>query len=238
MSIEGTVSASISRRGSPSVAPELTTSFVREALHRAIHGRRPAARPPRRPPTSSCGSRRGDVDRAIHEVIENHVRYAGAQGFVTNLGGLVTAAVTDPGQHHRAGADPVPDDRRHRPPARLRPRPTRGSATRSWSACSARTSVETAGRKQEAPGAADGAGHRPGPRPATSTGSISARGRLRPDHQGRRQAARDHGGPADPGRRRPGRRGRRRLRHLADRPLRRARAPAPPRRRVAPDPVR
>ena len=32
----------------------------------------------------------------MHEVIENHVRYAGAQGFVTNLGGLVTAAVTIP----------------------------------------------------------------------------------------------------------------------------------------------
>jgi len=29
-------------------------------------------------------------------VIENHVRYAGAQGFVTNLGGVVTAAVTIP----------------------------------------------------------------------------------------------------------------------------------------------
>ena len=29
-------------------------------------------------------------------MIENHVRYAGAQGFVTNLGGLVTAAVTIP----------------------------------------------------------------------------------------------------------------------------------------------
>jgi uncharacterized protein (DUF697 family) len=36
------------------------------------------------------------VDSAIHEVIENHVRYAGAQGFATNIGGLVTAAVTIP----------------------------------------------------------------------------------------------------------------------------------------------
>jgi hypothetical protein len=36
------------------------------------------------------------VERAVHEVIENHVRYAGAQGFVTNLGGLVTAALTIP----------------------------------------------------------------------------------------------------------------------------------------------
>jgi uncharacterized protein (DUF697 family) len=29
-------------------------------------------------------------------VIENHVRYAGAQGFLTNIGGLVTMAVTVP----------------------------------------------------------------------------------------------------------------------------------------------
>ncbi len=32
----------------------------------------------------------------MHEVIENHVRYAGAQGFVTNIGGIATAAVTIP----------------------------------------------------------------------------------------------------------------------------------------------
>ncbi len=38
----------------------------------------------------------GDVDRAVHEVIENHVRYAGAQGFLTNIGGVVTAAVAIP----------------------------------------------------------------------------------------------------------------------------------------------
>ena len=38
----------------------------------------------------------GDVDLAVHEVIENHVRIAGAQGFVTNVGGLVTAAVMIP----------------------------------------------------------------------------------------------------------------------------------------------
>ena len=36
------------------------------------------------------------MERAIHEVIENHVRYAGAQGFVTNIGGLVAFAVMVP----------------------------------------------------------------------------------------------------------------------------------------------
>ena len=38
----------------------------------------------------------GDVERAVHEVIENHVRFAGAQGLVTNLGGLVTLPVMVP----------------------------------------------------------------------------------------------------------------------------------------------
>src|SRR5690349_205038 len=77
------------------VAPAVTTSFVREALHRAIDGVGPL------PPASAAAEaqlreQRGDVEKAVHEVIENHVRYAGAQGFVTNLGGVVTAALTIP----------------------------------------------------------------------------------------------------------------------------------------------
>ncbi len=77
------------------MAPELTSNFVHQALHRAVHGVGPL------PPAAAAADKqlaeqRGDVDRAVHEVIENHVRYAGAQGFATNLGGLVTAAVTIP----------------------------------------------------------------------------------------------------------------------------------------------
>jgi EcsC protein family len=77
------------------LAPGLTAAFVREALHRAIYGIGPL------PPASSAAvkqleEQRGDVDRAIHEIIENHVRYAGAQGFLTNLGGLATMAFTVP----------------------------------------------------------------------------------------------------------------------------------------------
>ena len=77
------------------LAPELTANFVHDALHRAIHGVGPL------PPASAAAEKQlaeqhGDIDRAVHEVIENHVRYAGAQGFATNLGGLVTAALTIP----------------------------------------------------------------------------------------------------------------------------------------------
>ena len=77
------------------LAPGLTSSFVRQALDRAIRGVGPL------PPAADAADKqlteqKGDLDRAIHEVIENHVRYAGAQGFLTNLGGLVTAAFLIP----------------------------------------------------------------------------------------------------------------------------------------------
>jgi len=77
------------------IAPDLTASFVSEALRRAIDGVGPL------PAAAAAADKqlkeqRGDVEKAIHEVIENHVRYAGAQGFVTNLGGLVTAAFAIP----------------------------------------------------------------------------------------------------------------------------------------------
>lgn len=89
---------SISKALAPSVgrvAPELTANFVREALQRAINGAGPL------PGAAHAADKQlkeqhGNVDEAIHEVIENHVRYAGAQGFVTNIGGLVTAAFTIP----------------------------------------------------------------------------------------------------------------------------------------------
>jgi hypothetical protein len=77
------------------VAPDLTASFVHEALTRAINGVGPL------PAAASAADKQlaeqhGNVERAVHEVIENHVRYAGVQGFATNIGGLVTAAVTIP----------------------------------------------------------------------------------------------------------------------------------------------
>src|SRR3954452_7852332 len=77
------------------IAPGLTAAFVREALHRAIHGIGPL-RPAASAAEKQLKEQRGNVDRALHEVVENHVRYAGAQGFVTNLGGLATMAFTVP----------------------------------------------------------------------------------------------------------------------------------------------
>jgi hypothetical protein len=76
-------------------APGLSSQFVHEALRRAINGVGPL------PPAAVAADRQlveqnGDVDRAIHEVIENSVRQAGVQGFATNVGGLVTATFMIP----------------------------------------------------------------------------------------------------------------------------------------------
>ena len=76
-------------------APDLSSRFVHESMRRAIAGVGPL------PAAATYADKLlakegGDVERAIHEVIEDHVRYAGMQGFATNLGGLVTAAVAIP----------------------------------------------------------------------------------------------------------------------------------------------
>ena len=94
MSVKGSIGKRLAPHV-PALAPGLTTSFVREALHRAIHGVGPLP-PAAKAAEKQLAEQHGDVDKAVHELVENHVRYAGAQGFVTNLGGLVTAAVTIP----------------------------------------------------------------------------------------------------------------------------------------------
>jgi uncharacterized protein (DUF697 family) len=40
--------------------------------------------------------KRGDVDQAIDALVAQHIAMASAQGFVTNLGGILTAIVTTP----------------------------------------------------------------------------------------------------------------------------------------------
>ena len=77
------------------VAPGLTSGFVREALNRAVDGVGPL-QPAATAAEKQLTEQGGHVDRAIHEVIENNVRLAGAQGFVTNIGGLMTLAVAIP----------------------------------------------------------------------------------------------------------------------------------------------
>ncbi|GAA2132770.1 EcsC family protein [Nocardioides bigeumensis] len=94
MGVRHTVGAALAPRISE-MAPGLTSAFVREALHRAIVGVGPLSGAVEGA-EKQLKEQRGDVDRAVHEVIEFHVRLAGAQGFLTNIGGLVTAAVAIP----------------------------------------------------------------------------------------------------------------------------------------------
>jgi hypothetical protein len=77
------------------MAPDLNSGFVHQTVQRAIHGIGPL------PPASAAAEKQlaeqdGDVERAINELIENHISLAAAQGFVTNIGGLVTMAATVP----------------------------------------------------------------------------------------------------------------------------------------------
>ena len=98
MSVSGKAAGAVSKQLAPRIgglAPGLTTSFVREALHRAIVGVGPLPAAAKAA-DAQLKEQRGDVEKAVHEVIENHVRYAAAQGFVTNVGGLVTIALTIP----------------------------------------------------------------------------------------------------------------------------------------------
>lgn len=77
------------------LAPNATAGFVNTALERAIRGAGPldgAAAAAQK----QLDDEKGDVDAAIKAVIETHVRLAGAQGFLTNIGGLVTMTVTVP----------------------------------------------------------------------------------------------------------------------------------------------
>ena len=54
--------------------------------------------------------RRGDVDLAIESVVNQHIALASAQGFVTNLGGVLTSIVTTPCIAHLRGYD-IDDNR-------------------------------------------------------------------------------------------------------------------------------
>ncbi len=76
-------------------APDLTGSFVREALQRAVRGVGPLA-PAEAVARRHLADHDGDLEKAVRSVVDTHVRLAGASGFATNLGGLVTLTVALP----------------------------------------------------------------------------------------------------------------------------------------------
>ena len=95
MGVGDLIARGLGRSAGRGLSPHLGTGFVREVLNRAIDGvgRLPGA-------AVSADRRRadngGDADKAVHDLIEGHVRMAGVQGFLTNLGGLATMALTVP----------------------------------------------------------------------------------------------------------------------------------------------
>ncbi|MDT0202330.1 EcsC family protein [Nocardioides sp. AE5] len=92
------IGSTVGKRLAPKItqaAPAYTHGFVREALRRAIEGVGPL------PSAEQAAAKRleragGEVKQAVTKTVLVHVEYAGAQGFATNLGGLVTAAATVP----------------------------------------------------------------------------------------------------------------------------------------------
>ncbi|MEO9322850.1 hypothetical protein ABFT23_05125 [Nocardioides sp. C4-1] len=77
------------------IAPGLTEGFLLKVLDRAISGTGPFD-PAAQVAEEALAEADGDVDRAVEALVGSHVRLAGAQGFLTNVGGLVTVAVTIP----------------------------------------------------------------------------------------------------------------------------------------------
>jgi len=91
MGIAGSIGSELAQR----VAPAVTSALVRDLLERAIDGVGPI------PGAAKSADARllragGNVDEAIDALITAHLRLAGAQGFLTNVGGLVTMAVAVP----------------------------------------------------------------------------------------------------------------------------------------------
>lgn len=77
------------------LAPGFSSTFVRETLHRALDGVGPF-HPAVDVAEKALADAKGKRKRAVRHVVDHHVRLAGASGFVTNLGGLVTMTVTVP----------------------------------------------------------------------------------------------------------------------------------------------
>lgn len=90
----GIGSKAAARAGTAS-APKVASGFVRRVLDQAIDGIGPL------PSAAASADRRrvdaeGDVEAAISSLVKRHVALAGAQGFVTNLGGIASAAAAIP----------------------------------------------------------------------------------------------------------------------------------------------
>lgn len=74
--------------------PQAAGGALRKILEYAIDGVGPL--PTAKQAAAKHLGRSGDIDDAIESIIASHIRLAGAQGFVTNLGGFAMTAVALP----------------------------------------------------------------------------------------------------------------------------------------------
>lgn len=93
MGIMRSLSGAVLSKVQPPEGP--TAEIVHQALRHAIDGVGPL-RGARQAAETALASADGDVESAIDRLVRTHVALSGAQGFVTNLGGLVTAAWSIP----------------------------------------------------------------------------------------------------------------------------------------------
>ena len=77
------------------LAPSVASGYVRVVLDRAIDGFGPLRSAAASADTKLVDAD-GDVEKAISSLLRMHTSLAGVQGFVTNLGGLTTAAFAVP----------------------------------------------------------------------------------------------------------------------------------------------
>lgn len=77
------------------VAPQVASGFVRQVLDRAIDGVGPLPSA-RKAADAHLVDADGDVEAALTRMLRRHTALAGAQGFVTNLGGIAAVAVAVP----------------------------------------------------------------------------------------------------------------------------------------------
>lgn len=91
MGIRKTVATSASTR----IAPKIASGYIRTVLEHAIDGYGPMKSAATSADMKLVGNH-GDVEKSIHALIRTHTGLAGAQGFVTNLGGVTSAAVAIP----------------------------------------------------------------------------------------------------------------------------------------------
>src|SRR5215207_7917528 len=94
MGLRRTLTSKVAGTAAAAAAPAAAPLVAKQFLDRAIDGF--PGFPGAREVARKHLARTHDIEQSVRAVIEQHVRLAGAQGFVNNLGGLAALPVTIP----------------------------------------------------------------------------------------------------------------------------------------------